>query len=318
MMALPLRRFFAASALVLLPTAAFAAPVVIVDQMDSSATYMRGDYGGYSSSNFANRSAAGRHWGDELFSPGHRFDTSQISVQGGANTVVFTLRTMFNGNDLGARYADLFIDTGTPDALDTFDYAVALGGQTMPIGVYSVQGRATSNHVWGGRAGYVYGGYSQLKTSSPGFNASLAAENPVRLTRGTRLDALSVAINTLAAGGGYTDLVVTVTGTQTSLFSAMDLFWATGDCGNDVVWGSVFTLADAGVPSPSAFLLFVTGVMLLWRVCAPPKCTRDVHRSYPNGKLGLNRGEKMFALREQFRKRIVQNLGPALSLPASL
>jgi hypothetical protein len=230
--------------------------------MDSSATYMRGDYGGYSSSNFVNRAAGGRHWGDELFSAGHRFDTSQISVERTANTVVFTLRTMFNGNDLGARYADLFIDIGTPNTLDSFGYAIALGGQTLPIGVYSVAGRATSNDVWGARSGYVYGGYSQFKTTSPDFNAGMAVENPVRVTSGTLLDMFTVAISTITVGGGYSDLVVAVAGESTALFSAMDIFWATGDCGNDVIWGAAVTLADAAVPAPASLALLVLGLLI--------------------------------------------------------
>jgi len=267
MTVLSLRRLLAVSALTLIlvglrPHVSLAAPIVIVDQMDSSATYVGGDYGGYASSNFANRTAGGRHWGDELFSPGHRFDTSQVTVERSVNTIVFTLRTMFNGNDLGARYADLFFDVGTPDDLDTFGYGIALGGQTLPVGVYSVAGRATSNDVWGGRSGYVYGGYSQFKTTSPDFNAGMAAENPVRITSGTKLDAFAVVISSLAGGGGYSDLVVTVTGTSTELFRAMDLFWATGDCGNDVIWGTAVTVADAGVPTPTALALFAAGLLL--------------------------------------------------------
>ena len=52
MIGLGLRRALGAAALIFLPMTAFAAPIVITDQMDSSATYMRGDYAGYSSSNF--------------------------------------------------------------------------------------------------------------------------------------------------------------------------------------------------------------------------------------------------------------------------
>ncbi|MGE4063525.1 MAG: hypothetical protein AB7E79_09170 [Rhodospirillaceae bacterium] len=261
-----LRRMFAGFSLVLLPMTASAGPVVITDTMDSSATYRRGDYGGYASSNFVNRAAGGRHWGDELFSPGHRFDTSQIAVDRAANAITFTIRTMFNGNDLGARYADLFIDTATPGTLDGFNYAIALGGQTLPTGVYSVSGRATSNDVWGERAGYVYGGYSQFKPTSPDYAATMAVENPVRVTSGTRIDAFSVVISTLAAAGGYTDLIVAVTG-DSHLFSAMDLFWATGDCGNDVVWGTALTRADAEVRAPSSFVLFLAGTLLLLSHC---------------------------------------------------
>jgi hypothetical protein len=263
MMTLVLWRLLAGIALALSPAIAVAGPVVIADRMDSAATYMRGDYRGYSSSNFGNRLAGGRHWGDELSSAGHRFDTSQISIEREADAIVFTLRTMFNGNDLGARYADLFIDIVTPGSLDTFGYAIALGGQTLPIGVYSVTARATSNDVWGGRAGYVYGGYSQFNASSQDFNADMAAETPVRITSGVRLDMFTVAISALGVGGGYTDLAVAVTGGSTDLFSALDLFWATGDCGNDVVWGTAFTPAEPGVPAPDALALFTAALGLL-------------------------------------------------------
>ena len=274
MTVLILRRWIAALAVVLIPLSAHAAPIVISDEMDSSATYMRGDYAGYSSANFANRAAAGRHWGDELYSPGHRFDTSQISVERSAGAIVFTLRTMFTGDDLGARYADLFFDVATPDTLDTFGFAIALGGQTMPIGVYSVQSSATSNDVWGGRSGYVYGGYSQFKASAPGFNGSMAAENPVRVTAGTHLDEFSVVVSTLDAGAGYRDLVVAVTAASLDLFNAMDIFWATGDCGNDVVWGTALTAPDAEVPAPQSLMLLVLGLILLMQFRRAPARAR--------------------------------------------
>lgn len=272
MMTLFFGRLFAGLTLVLISAAASAAPIVITDEMDTAATYMRGDYSAYASANFVNRAAGGRHWGDELYSAGHRFDTSQITVDRGANTIVFTLRTIFNGNDLGARYADIFIDTGTPGVLDSFDYAISLGGQTMPIGVYSVDGQATSNDIWGNRSGYVYGGYSQFKTSSPDFNAAMAMENPVRVTSGTHLDDFSVVVSTMAAGGGYMDLVVSVTAASLNLFNAMDLFWATGDCANDVIWGTALTMADADVPAPPALPLLLGGVLLLLFFRARSQC----------------------------------------------
>ncbi len=266
----------------LLAAPAIGAPIVIDDRMDSAATFMGGDYGAYSDSNFSNRSAGGRHWGDELSSPADRFDTKQISVNrdDAAHTITFTLRTMFNGNDLGARYADLFFDTSSPNALDGFGYAVALGGQTKAAGVYGVDAYATSNDVWSGRSGYVYGGYSQLKTDATGFDPLMAVANPVRVTQGALLDGFNVVLTSAAAGDGYWDVAVAITTAGSlALFDAIDLFWATGDCGNDVIWGTALTSPDAGIPAPDAFLIFAAGLGFLLLLAA----RRRVRQAAPQG-----------------------------------
>ena len=131
--------------IVLVAHAAQASPIIISDNMDVAATYMSGDYAGYSSANFANRADGGKHWGDELADAGHPFDTTQMSIDrnDASKTMTITLHTMFNGDDRGAHYADLFLDTASPTTPGSYGYAIALGGQTMSAGVYSIGSAAT-------------------------------------------------------------------------------------------------------------------------------------------------------------------------------
>ncbi len=245
--------------------AAIAAPVIIADTTDSSATYVGGDYGGYSSANFADRAAGGRHWGDELYDAGHRFDTTQISVDRDdpTKTLTITLRTMFNGNDQGVHYADLFLDTSSPTTPDSYGYAIALGGQTKAAGVYAIGSASTSNGIWGGQGMYVYGGYSQFKTSSPSFDAAMALQNYTRLDSGTVMSDYTATVSQTDVGGGFYDVVVALTSsTNLSLFDAFDLFWGTGDCGNDAIWGSV-AFAPSGTPVDAPSSLFILGAGLV-------------------------------------------------------
>lgn len=247
---------------------ASAAPIVIHDQVDSSATYRGNDYGSYSSANFANRVLGGKHWGDELANPAHRFDTTSITVDRdtSAGVITFTMRTMFNGNDQGAKYADIFIDTGTSDTLDSFGYAIALGAQTMGAGFYTTGGIATANDVWGGQGSYIYGGYAQLKTDAAGFDPAMAVATPVRLTSGSAVAGSSVSVTRTAIGGGFFDLSVALQGVDLGMFNDFDLFWGTGDCGNDAVWaslaGSLATPVD-GPPILGLFGLALVGLFFL-------------------------------------------------------
>lgn len=242
---------------------ASAAPIVIQDQVDSAVTYQGHDYAAYGSANFANRLAGGKHWGDEIAGPDHRFDTTQVTVDRNtsANVITFTMRTMFNGNDLGAKYADVFIDTGSSDTLDSFGYAIALGSQTMGAGLYTANGVATANDIWGGQGSYIYGGFAQLKTDAPGFDAGLAIAAPVRLTSGSAVAGTSVSVTRTDVGGGFYDLSVAVQGLNLSMFNDFDLFWGTGDCGNDAVWASLTGALSSPVDAPPVLGLF--GLALL-------------------------------------------------------
>lgn len=246
--------------------AAFAAPIISGDTMDTAATQGGADYAGYSTSNFENRSAGGRHWGDEIANSSHRFDTSQITVNrnDSTKTLTITMRTRFDGSDLGAKFADIFIDTSTPGTPDTFGYAIALGHQTMGSGLYTHASSATSNDLWSGTSN-IYGGAAQLKTTEAGYDASMAIDPVVRLTGGTQLTDYSVSSSLHSAGGGLYDLTIDIAAlTDLSLFNAFDLFWATADCANDVVWAAFETLTappgETPVPAPASFVLLLAGL----------------------------------------------------------
>ncbi|MGE3333405.1 MAG: hypothetical protein AB7I36_07170 [Rhodospirillaceae bacterium] len=255
----------ASIAVALSATSAFAAPITVADTMDSAATVHGADYGGYSTANFANRGAGGRHWGDEIADPAHRFDTTQITVDrnDAAHTMQITLRTRFNGSDLGAHYADIFIDTATPDTVDSFGYSIALGYQSMSPGLYTNGSSQFSNDIWSGTSN-IYGGAAQLKTGEAGFDPAMALTPSVRLTGGSQLAGYAVSTTQTSLGGGLFDLTVEIASADLSLFDAFDLFWATADCANDVIWGSFVTASgtpsETPVPAPASFALLLAGL----------------------------------------------------------
>ncbi len=242
--------------------AAQASPVVITDEIDVAATRQGNPYSAYSSATFANNPRSGKYWGDSIQDAADPFDTTQITVNRNDSTNVLTidLITKFDGNDGITNYADLFFDTQTPDSPDSFNYAIALGVQTKAAGVYTNTGFKTSNDIWASRSQYVYGGYYQFKTTSADYTPGMALASPTRLTSGTKLTNFSVAVTKTSLGSGLYDVRVAITSTSNlSLFDNIDLFWGTGDCSNDAVWG---TLASAPVnaPEPTGLALLAGGL----------------------------------------------------------
>ncbi len=247
----------ALSSAVLFPAAAHAAPIVAADVVDVAATQGGADTGAYSSSNFINRQAGGRHWGDEIAPGAQRFDTTQMTVNrnSAAGKLTITLRTMFDGTG-DAAYADLYFDINTR-GFDDFGYAIPLGQQTMGPGVYSVISSNTAQELWV-ESGDLYGGYSQLTPSTPGYDPDAAIFQYVRLNDGVALPGYDVVTSRLDAGGGFYDLLIDITSPfGLGLFDSFDLFWATADSGNDSIWGSFVT-----VPTPAALSLFGLGLLI--------------------------------------------------------
>ena len=268
----------ALAAVVACAAPAAAAPIVIGDTIDSAATRAGGDYGLYSSANFINRIAGGKHWGDELSDPGHPFDTTGASVDrnDAANSLTFSLRTRFNGNDQGAAYADLFLDLGAPDSLDSLGYAIALGAQSKAAGLYTIGSASTSNAIWSSRTGFVYGGYVQNKTTAPGFDSSMAIAPPVRLDTGNAVAGATVSVTKTALADGSFDLSVMLAGIDLSLFDTFDMFWGTADCSNDAIWGTVAFAPPTGAPvdGPPALGLMLLGLLGLAGLRRRPAVTK--------------------------------------------
>jgi hypothetical protein len=151
--------------------------------------------------------------------------------------------------------ADSFIQAGggsTPS--DSYNYAISLGfdsadGGSSTAGLYALPASNTGNadktsqQIWSGRSGYVYGGmYAPLGACSTTSNPTSCAE-------------ANVSATVLLGNGGSTNegAAVNVTGSDTpsgsasgtpsvpitastslidSIVSDFDLFWGTADCSN--------------------------------------------------------------------------------------
>ncbi|HET6185350.1 MAG TPA: hypothetical protein VFA03_17380 [Acetobacteraceae bacterium] len=190
---------------------------------------------------------------------GTGFDTSEIVVSEtagahGALDLEFKLYTQFSGTDCFgstcAYNADLFLRTPARGYnAAPFNYAVTLGGQAAnggfaTAGFYAVTSYATSQDIWAGRTGFIYGGaYTDDAGSVP------AEPVPTVLTGGV-LHADAVMTQTTAGPGLYIDdIALTLTGADAALLrNGFDLIWGTGDCANDTVFG---TVGPASVPEPA-------------------------------------------------------------------
>lgn len=265
---------------VALAGAANAAPLVIEDFVDVAATYKGNSYNSYGpNSHFQGRSDNGRKWGDSI---GNGFDTETITLDRDLanSTLSITFRTDFDGTKSGADYADIFIDTNTPEAPDSFNYAISLGDQMsgggignpasggnnggVAAGVYEVGTYKTANDVWG-NSGSIYGGYLQFNDQADGFDPNFELEGATVLTSGNLLGGMLVSITQTAVSGGGFDLHVMIDGSANSalfntIFDNFDILWGTGDCSNDAIWGMVnFQTND--VPAPGALALLGLGML---------------------------------------------------------
>lgn len=257
-------RFAALSACVsLFALGAQAAPIILNDVVDVAATNGVNPYGSYSSSTFADQLRGGKYWGDAV---GTNFDTSKIEVSSSGTTASFKFFTKFDGDEGLTHYADIFIDTIDPDHPGSFDFGISLGMQTgnggaATAGLYSLapaNSFKTSQDVWSGRTSYVYGGWYSFH-SDPG--APFYKSPTVVTGNATRLTDWSLLSSVTDLGGGNYVLNVDITAPNAaafnSIFTAFDVFWGTGDCSNDAIWGEV---ALPSVPEPATFALFGLGL----------------------------------------------------------
>lgn len=236
-------------------SSAQAAPIVVGDNVDAAVTQGGADTSAYSGPNFVNREAGGRHWGDEIAPGTQRYDTTQLTVDrnNAASKLTITLRTMFDGTGPSS-YADLFFDINTP-GFDDFGYAIPFGEQQRSPGVYSATFSNTAQELTI-ESGDLYGAYSQLKPSAPGYDPNNLVFQYVSLVNGVELPGYDVVTSHIDAGGGFFDLIFDITSPfGLSLFDSFDIFWATADSGNDSIWGQFVT-----VPAPAALPLLGLGL----------------------------------------------------------
>ena len=175
--------------------------------------------------------------------------------------------TAFNGNDLGAHYADIFM--GSASTPNSFGYAIALGNQQIALrGFYTVTPgtEESSRQIWSSKSG-TYGGQHQ-GMNSDGTVSSTWYDSPTVVTSGASKKSgftTSVAEGTTSADPGFGHLVdVKLSGSATdfnTLFGAgLSIFWGTADCSNDAIQ-AVFAYAPVHVPEPMTVSLFIVGMI---------------------------------------------------------
>jgi len=218
--------------------------------------------------------------GDVLQSSGHNFDTDKLiatlTEHRGTVTLELKYYTSFDGSELGAHYADIFL--GSASDPNNFGYAIALGNQgtnggLSTSGFYSVDSTTekTSQQIWSSKSGTYGGKYLGMKSdgtmmssSSSGswFNSpTVVASNATKKSGFTT----SVVESTTNTDPGYGYLVdVKLAGSATdfnTLFGAgLSIFWGTADCSNDAIQ-AVFAYRPTSIPEPMTLALFGAGVI---------------------------------------------------------
>ncbi len=209
---------------------------------------------------------------------GANFNTSQLAVTTSllANgTVALDLQytTLFSGSETigsaSVSYADIFLRSSAAGySAAPFDYAISLGDQLanggVSAGLYAVSSYLTSQQIWSGRSGFVYGGqYAGSAAVQPGHAGYAAYSAPTVLTSGTSL--ASAAVTDTQAGNGYVvDVKMALSAAEAAVFAkGYDVFWGTGDCANGSFLASLPSVTGGVSQVPEPATLGVLGAGLL-------------------------------------------------------
>jgi hypothetical protein len=197
---------------------------------------------------------------------GPEFDTNRVNVSTTPHTLKLGFYTQFDGDDLGAHYADIFI-ASDPAHPDLFDYGISLGFQAthggIAKGLYALSGNyLTSIDQWK-NTGYIYGG----QYISP--NDNLGHDAPTILTGGSALSGWTVDVSQSASGDSTYPYLLSVSLTAMnehvldSVFShaSFAFLWGTGDCNNDSVYVSNITPPPNDVPEPPSGIVLAGGLL---------------------------------------------------------
>jgi hypothetical protein len=201
---------------------------------------------------------------------GADFATPQVVVNQSGDTISLQFSTDFpntgsiNVAGQNAYAADIFLATGanaaaTPTA---YNFAIVLGDQvanggTATAGLYQVATAKTSQAVWSGRPGFIYGGQYALAS-----NLSDAQLAPVAMMSGSPVSGWTV---TQTWSGGILDVTLTAADAAAlaTLAGTDDLFWATADCDNGPIFEEI-SLTGTNVPEPASITLFAAGLIGLF------------------------------------------------------
>jgi hypothetical protein len=210
--------------------------------------------------------------GNALQSSGHSFDTDKLVAtltQGRTSTFLeLKFYTSFDGNDLGARYADIFLGSGKTD---TFGYAVSLGDQGasgannggVAAGFYKVSSEKTSQDIWQSKGG-TYGGRYLGLDGTTWYKSATVLTGGTQTTQ-TQLFTETATETTTSADGSFGYLVDMKLSAKTTDFialfgSGLSIFWGTADCSNDPIEAFIPYAPTPHIPEPMTLSLFGAGL----------------------------------------------------------
>jgi hypothetical protein len=209
--------------------------------------------------------------GDTLQSPGNNFNTDRLvatlTEHRGTVTLDLQYYTSFDGNDQGARYADIFLGNN-PTSPNTFGYAISLGDEAVnggtSKGFYKVSSTSekTSEQIWASKAatyGGEFKGTDGVWRTSPTVVTTAAIQNST-----TQEFTTTVSETTSSADPGYGYLVDAKISASATDFNALfgnglSVFWGTADCSNDAIEALV-SYTPVHVPEPMTMSLFTAGL----------------------------------------------------------
>jgi hypothetical protein len=210
--------------------------------------------------------------GDVLQSTGNNFDTDRLvatlTEHRGTVTLELKYYTSFDGDDQGARYADIFLGNN-PASPDTFGYAISLGDQTVnggaTTGFYNVSSGSekTSAQIWASKSG-TYGGKFKGTDGIWRYSPTVVTTNAVKNSTTNEFTS-SVVQTTSNADPGFGYLIDAKLSASATDFNALfgsglSIFWGTADCSNDAI-EALLAYTPVHVPEPLTLSLFGAGLV---------------------------------------------------------
>ena len=224
-------------------------------------------------------------WTDVIGSTGGRnrygqwsdgFDVKGIDVAFGTNSLTLQIYTNMPQSGIGSSGARavpgaIFLDPARTlsqtGAADNYTLAIKLNADAGgAAGLYDVSAYNLSRDKWGRSplsGHYVYGGlFRNQACGSAGEGNCSGYDVPVSIKTGSLESGVDVSVNWRQIDDVTKYRIdVTLDNLAPGELQAFDLLWAAGDCGNDVIWGTVANNTPTQVPEPGTLGLFLVGLI---------------------------------------------------------